>query len=44
MKEGGVMTALFQSFQQDMARHLRDPHHTMRAECRNDAWLNTVNV
>ena len=24
------MTALFQSFQQDMARHLRDPHHTMR--------------
>jgi len=24
------MTALLQSFQQDMARHLRDPHHTMR--------------
>jgi hypothetical protein len=24
------MTLLFQSFQQDMARHLRDPHHTMR--------------
>jgi hypothetical protein len=24
------MTAMFQSFQQDMARHLRDPRHTMR--------------
>ncbi len=24
------MTPMFQSFQQDMARHLRDPHHTMR--------------
>lgn len=24
------MTALFQNFQQDMARHLRDPHHTTR--------------